>query len=384
MSAPAVPERVHGAIRAAIGARLRGERRMGRRLLGVVGLAIGLLGLGHLGLTLRELLNVAEQAPLWRVMGMLALVLIPTAGIYSLVTQYAFWEGWIEGLPEPAGLFATPPPSAAHAPRRFVVYLDGIHQRQSDHPPRITAFLRRLAGALGPDTRLVEAIEAYTVLPVGLAEEPGSAWFWRRLLNLQEQHPNGLVQVLAGTLVQANNVIKVGISSDRRYGPILNVEQALKVAEQLAEAGFHPSVGATITLLGYSGGGEMAMGMADDLGRICRCPVHIITFCGVFSGNQDLSRVEAITTISGGRDPMELVGRLVFPGRCSLLPFSRWNQARGRGLVRNAVLPGMTHNGNGGPFSERHRDAVIGAIGMALEVGGGSDKQENLAGRAML
>jgi hypothetical protein len=232
-----------------------------------LGLAISLFGLGHLWLSLREVLDAAEQAPLWRLMGVLLLVLIPTAGIYSLVTQFAFWEGWIGGLPEPSRLFATSPPNGACAPRRYVVYLDGIHQRANDHPPRITTFLRRLARALGPDTLLVEAIEAYTVLPVGLAEEPGSAWFWRRLLQLQEQHPNGVVQVLAGMLVQANNVIKVAISSDRRYGPILNVELALKVADQLAAAGFHPSSGATITLLGYSGGGEMAMGMADDLRR---------------------------------------------------------------------------------------------------------------------
>jgi hypothetical protein len=181
-----------------------------------------------------------------------------------------------------------------------------------------------------------------------------------------------VVQVLAGMLVQANNVIKVGISSDRRYGPILHVEQALKVAEQLAEAGFHPSIGATITLLGYSGGGEMAMGMADDLRRICRCPVGIITFCGVFSGNQDLSRVEAVTTINGGRDPMELVGHLLFPGRSPLLPFSRWNQALQRGLVRHAPIPGMTHNGNAGPFSERHREVVIGAIVAALAADAGA------------
>lgn len=371
MRSHAGPDRLQGAIRAAIREQLRGERRVGRSLLlvGAAGLAVGLVGLGQLWLRLRELLGAAEQAPLLRVTALLVALLIPTAGIYSLVTQFAFWEGWIEGLPEPAQLFAAPPAPTWPAPRRYVVYLDGIQQRRSDHPPRITAFLRRLERALGSDTKLVEAIEAYTVLPVGLAEEPGSAWFWRRLLRLQEQHPNALVQVLAAVLVQANNVIKVGISADRRYGPILNVELALKVAGQLADAGFHPSSGASITLLGYSGGGEMAMGLADNLRRICHCPVRIITFCGVFSGNQDLSRVEAITTVSGSRDPMELIGRLVFPGRSAILPFSRWNKARRGGLVRRALIPAMTHNGDEGPFSKRHREAVIGAILRAMAEG---------------
>lgn len=69
---------------------------------------------------------------------------------------------------------------------------------------------------------------------------------------------------------------------------------------------------------------------------------------------------------------MELVGRLAFPGRSPLLPISRWNQAVKRGQVRRVPIPAMTHNGNAGPFSERHREAVIGAILAALEGGGRS------------
>ena len=366
MSEPASIPASRGAIRAAVREQLRDSRRRGLGLISVVGLGLGLLALSHGLRPVGTWLSEAEQAPLLRVIGVLLLVLIPTAGIYSLVSQFAFWEGWIEGLQEPATLFDGTPPRESQTHAHYVVYLDGIHQKESDHPPRITDFLALLERALGPHSQLLRAIETYTVLPVGLAEDAGSAWFWRRVLNLQEQHPNGLVQVLAATLVEANNVIKVGISSDRRYGPILNVELALKVADRLAEAGFHPSSGAPITLLGYSGGGEMAMGMADYLRRICRCPVRIVTFCGVFSGNQELAKVEGITTVVGSRDPMELVGRLAYPGRSPLLPLTRWNKAISAGTVRHILIPGMTHNGNQGPFSERHREAVIAAILAAV------------------
>lgn len=352
--------------RGAIRDQLREERRNGLGMVVVVALGLALLAVSHRLGPAGTLLNAAEQTPLLRLIGVLVLVLIPTAGIYSLVTQFAFWEGWIEGLPEPATLFEPCQPRQQADHRGYVVYLDGIHQREGDHPPRIRSFLGRLEHALGPETLVVKAIETYTVLPVALAEDPGSAWFWRRLLSLQEQHPNPLVQVLAAVLVEANNVIKVAISSDRRYGPIVNYEQALKVAERLAQVGFHPSFGTPITLLGYSGGGEMAMGMADYLRRICRCPVRIITFCGVFSGNQELSKVEGITTVAGSRDPMELIGPILYPGRSPLLPLTRWNQAVSHGTVRRILIPGMTHNGNEGPFSERHREAVIGAILEAL------------------
>ena len=159
-----------------------------------------------------------------------------------------------------------------------MIYLDGIHQQEKDHPPRVSAFLEELKQRLADDHRLVRDLETYTFLPVALADDSGSAWFWRRLFHWQEHHPNGFVQLLAAVLVQANNVIKVGISSDRRYGPIRNYELALKITLRLAEEGFDPSQGSELVLLGYSGGGEMAMGVADYLRSICGVPVQIITF----------------------------------------------------------------------------------------------------------
>ena len=302
------------------------------------------------------------------------LLLIPIAGIYSLVNQFAFWEGWLEGMPLPAELLsmAQPQASARHV-RRFVIYLDGIHQLERDHPPRVSAFLEELQARLQHDHVLVRGLETYTVLQVGLAEDHGSAWFWRRLFTLQEHHPNAVVCLLASVLVQANNVIKVGISSDRRYGPILNYELALKITTRLMEEGFDPKGGVELVLLGYSGGGEMAMGVADYLRQICAVPVQIITFCGVFSGNQWLQGLRRITMIVGSVDPVAALGQIAYPGRLGILPFTKWNRARRQGLVRRLMVPGMTHNGSCGPFSERYRSEVISRILQVL------DQQEGAA-----
>ena len=62
----------------------------------------------------------------------------------------------------------------------------------------------------------------------------------------------------------------------------------LKIARRLSVSGFHPSATARIVLVDYSGGGEMAIGTAAMLRRICQVPVKVITVCGVFSGNGDL------------------------------------------------------------------------------------------------
>jgi hypothetical protein len=295
-------------------------------------------------------------------------LLVPLAGIYSVAGQYAFWNGWLGGLPDPASLFAPadqPLAASAETPTaadRFVVYLDGIHQSTEEHPPRVAALLAELRAQLPAGTELIEGVQTYTISPAELAADAGSRWFWRRLFALQESHPNPLVNWTCGALVQANNVIKVGISADRRYGPILNYELALKVAQRLVEAGLRRGSGQRIVLLGYSGGGEMAMAMADVLQVLCRCPVQIVTCCGVFSGNQRLDQVAGIAMVVGSRDPVAALGPLLFPGRSPLLPLSNWNKTRFAGRVRRDVVAGMGHNGRIGPFSPRHRSAVVALI----------------------
>ncbi|MFN9871911.1 MAG: alpha/beta hydrolase [Cyanobacteriota bacterium] len=358
---------------AAVGQQQRHLRRTALRLAVVVAIGLGLAGIGALPLPLRHRVASSDLAVLLRLSGTLMLLLIPIAGIYSLISQYAFWEGWLDGLPTPDQLFAPAADAggvavegAAAPTRRWLIYLDGIHQSASNHPPRITEFLDLLQSRLAPDTELLRGLETYTVMPVSLQEDRGSRWFWQRLFALQESHPSSLVQGVCAALVQANNVIKVGISSDRRYGPILNYELALKISLRLSGAGFRPAAGGELVLLGYSGGGEMAMGVADDLRRLTRSPVRIITVCGVFSANQILDGVAAILMVVGTADPVAALGRLLYPGRLPWFRHSPWNRARQRGVVRRQVVAGMAHNGSRGPFSPICRQAVVDQVMDAL------------------
>jgi len=346
-----------------------------RRLAQLVGWLLLLSGLSavaivlHAGPLLLRALSPRDLALVLQALGVLGLLLIPISGVISVSSQFAFWSGWLGGLPQPADLFAETAGGSTGDGQASctIVYLDGIHQSERDHPPRVAAFLALLESRLPAHMRLFKGLETYTVTPARLADDIGGSWFWRRLFALQEHHPNGLISLLSAVLVQANNVIKVGISSDRRYGPILNYELALKVAQRLAEQGFRPGHdhggrSQELVLLGYSGGGEMALGMADYLRRICRCPVRIMTFCGVFSGNQLLEQVGTITTVVGDRDPVAAFGRIAYPGRSPLLPLSNWNRAVARGQVQRHCIDGLSHNGQNGPFSDRHRDAVIAAV----------------------
>jgi hypothetical protein len=369
-------------------------RRTWRSMLMVllVALLATLLTVSHGSAVLWAELSLADLWLLLR-LGILVLVLlIAIAGIYSLVSQFAFWEGWLQGLPQPAEFFAQAGEQARVAAaagtgdnpspcRRYVVYLDGIHQVERNHPPRITEFLDELEQALPGDTRLLRGLDGYTVMPGALVEEAGSTWFWRRVFALQEHHSHWLVQLVCAVLVQGNNVIKVGISSDRRYGPILNYELALKISLRLTEMGYHPGI--EVVLFGYSGGGEMALGVADYLRRLCRAPVRIVTCCGVFSGNQVVEGVEHIHTLVGSRDPVAAFGQLAYPGRSPLLPLSNWNRAQRQGLVERVAVLGMTHNGSRGPFAPAFRSQVIGKVLtlMARSTAERAEKDLNLVGK---
>lgn len=313
----------------------------------------------HAVQVLKVTLTAEEVDVVLRTLLILIAVLIPTCGIFSVLNQYGFWTGWLGYLPSPDDVFAERKQN--HTFQSLVVYLDGIHQSEADHPPRIRLFLRTVQDRLPANVFLLTGLEAYTAKSSALQDDIGSAWFWRRLFALQESHLNPVITFITAFLVQANNVIKVGISADRRYGPIINYELALKVAEHMARLGF-TSAEQEVVLLGYSGGGEMAMGLGDYLRRIADCRVRVVTFCGVFSGNQLLDNIGVITTINGSRDPVAAFGRVAFPGRLALLPLSNWNRARARGQVQRLMIKGMNHNGRRGPFSDRYRDQLADVV----------------------
>ena len=305
-----------------------------------------------------SLLNPEAIRELLVLAAVLIVVLVALVGVYSVMVDFVFWEGWVHGLPDPRDLFP-PSPEKDSPHRHYLVYLDGIHQSEENHPPRVSEFLQILEQSIDHDSLLVKGIEAYTITPVGLRSTPFAHWFWHRLFALQEHHSNGFVRFLCAFCVQANNVIKVGISSDRRYGPVMNYELALKIARRLNALGFHPSRAARVVLVGYSGGGEMAIGTAAMLQKLCHVPVQVITVCGVFSGNGDLETLDHVAMVVGEKDPVAAFGRIAYPGRSPLLPLSNWNRWLRHGRLHRYVIPSMNHNGNAGPFSAAYRTRVV-------------------------
>lgn len=347
----------------------RSRLRFARRCLIAVLVGVALLSLLGLTAVRRDAAALLQPQSLLELLvwsGFVLVVVVALVGVYSVMADFVFWEGWMRGLPDPSRLF---PDEIGQAPihRHYLVYLDGIHQSEESHPPRVMEFLDCLDNAIAEDTLLVKGIEAYTITNVGLRSTLLAGWFWQRLFSLQEHHPNGLVRLICAFCVQANNVIKVGISSDRRYGPVMNYELALKIARRLGSQGFHPSHAARVVLVGYSGGGEMAIGTAELLQQLCHVPVQVITVCGVFSGNGSLDAIKDVAMVVGSRDVVAALGRIAYPGRLPLLFLSNWNRWQRLQRLHRYTIEGMSHNGASGPFSVAFRGAVVTAVCRELE-----------------
>jgi hypothetical protein len=314
---------------------------------------------------LEKEIDPEEVALIFHLLGLMAIFVIPAAGIYSVVTHLTVWAGWCQGLPVAETIFASDSSDKSDLddyPTNFVVYLDGIHQRTKDHPPKITEFLNELESRLPANFALVKGTEIYTVLPVSLEEDKGSSRLWRFLFTIQESHPNKISKLLASILVQANNIIKVGISSDDRYGPIANYQYALKICYQLHQAGFRLDRHSRVILLGYSGGGGIALGAAEYLRRLTNSKIKIMTLCGVFSANHELEKITSISTLVGTADPVAAIGRIAYPGRLPIVRNSNWNQTITAGRVERSELDGMSHSGDYGPFSSSFRTKIIDRI----------------------
>ena len=277
--------------------------------------------------------------------------LISMVGLYSLIGSASQWDR-LHGA-----TVATP--SKDPAPRHILIYFDGIHQLDQSHPPRIAHFLGLLESRLPPDSLLIKSLSSYANENTSLEVDPAAGRVLRVLNRWSARWRDAWKSLALEIIIQVNNVIKVGIVSDSRYGPIVKYQQALKVYQLLAErVDVSTLAHSKIVLLGYSGGGQMALGSAAYLAKMCQANVSVCTLCGVYSGNQDLTSLSTIVSIQGSRDPVAGLCRYLFPRRF-MVSFSQWTRAENSGRVATISVPDMTHNGVMGPFGETFASSMV-------------------------
>ncbi len=319
----------------------------------------------------------AHEVAILVALGFLALLL---AGALSPLEALGWWAGWFGRRAEdqPVGL----PGVADDVPaRHFVVFLSGIHSvAERAFARREVVLLERLGERL-PQTRILEVFP-YSVTNRALTGERVFAGFWRWALKMKLSRR--ALANLAGMVINMRNLWQVAVSADRRYGPIYNHGSAELITEALLAAGYVPASGTRVTLIGYSGGGQIALGAAGHLDDILGAPIDVIALGGVMASDPAALQIAHLYYLYGDRDTVHRLGVLFFAGRWPMLRYSPWNQARARGKVSEVRLGPMKHMGRDGylsttatlPDGRSHLDATVDAI---VHIVGGDDAEARLA-----
>ena len=171
------------------------------------------------------------------------------------------------------------------------------------------------------------------------------AWFWRWALSMKLS--NRALAGLAGSVINLRNLWQVAVSADRRYGPPYNHSSADLIVGALLHRSYDLNACAPIILVGYSGGGQIAVGAAGHLKELIDADVSVIALGGVQSADPGLAAVQWLYYLAGRKDRIHRFGTLLFPGRWPVFSYSSWNQAKAQGRVRIVDMGPVDHTGWG-------------------------------------
>lgn len=279
----------------------------------------------------------------------LAVIAVIVAGLIAPLQSLGWWAGWYGDQIKPAPGPPAKGGRARSAVSRYVVYLDGVGQSSSKYTPDVETFLDALAPRLPKTVRLVRGLMVYSVMNRPLDDDVVWSYFWKFVDKLRFANPASLL----GMFVNLRNVLIVLVSADSRYGPIYNYGIAQLLHDGLIANGYQPRSGVPVTLVGYSGGGQMSVAAVSFLRRALDAPVDVISLGGVMSGSAKLLDLEHLYHLVGDKDFVEPIGPLMFWSRWKLFPLSDWNRASRLGRISRHSLGPVGHQVPGGMFDPK-------------------------------
>lgn len=285
-------------------------------------------------------------------LGLFALLL--TAALSPLETL-SWWAGWTE---EELGETPPAPADGNNHKGRYIVYLSGVASISGQFLlPREKAFIRKLHQRF-PDAAIVSGVFPYSPSGQPLLASPRLFdRLWRRVqfFKLRER------QTILAALINLRNIFQVMVSADHRYGPIFNQGAAHVIETVLLKEGYKRGSGALVSIIGYSGGAQVAVGAAPFLSARLQAPIDVISLGGVLASDPGLNYVRCLHHFVGDRDGIERLGAVMFPDRWPAAAYSEWNAARRHGRVKIHKIPGMTHAGVNGYFGRVPANGVSNA-----------------------
>jgi len=264
-----------------------------------------------------------------------------------------WWAGWVADEPDgdnavPRAPAATGAPAAARQPDQYVLFLPGVGAMGTDVDPWEQRLVDMLHAGLHSGVVLA-GLFPFTVREDTLTDRR-TAWFWRWLADVRDRRPS-----LVARLIDWRNLTQVFVSMDPRYGPIYNKGVQEKLSGVLDEQGYVPGSSTPITLIGYSGGAQIALGASLYLGYELRAPVAVISLGGVLGDDPALATVEHLYHLWGTNDLEARLAMAVVPARWRVSKRSWWSQAVAAQRITETCLGEMAHTGPKGYLDAKTR-----------------------------
>ena len=270
------------------------------------------------------------------------------AGLLAPFEALGWWAGWYGGDEGDATTLSFKPRRVVPVTKvtstapQYIVYLDGIGKSSFKQSFRVKRFLQRLEESLPSDRTLIKNIIPYSVINLPLTIGRPLARFWKWIERTSKLE----------VFVLLRNMFQVAVSVDTRYGPIYNRGTAQIIIDRLLSRGYQPGSGALITLIGYSGGGQISLGAVPYIKKVLAAPIEVISLAGVISGNTEVIQVEHLYHLVGEKDRVARLTPYLFPKRWSIISWSNWNLAKSRGEISFVSLGKVGHDSFNGPLDE--------------------------------
>jgi hypothetical protein len=280
----------------------------------------------------------------------LAVLGFVVAAIMAPFETLGWWAGWYGDRIETSVDEAPHDETPAREPiARYAIYLDGIAQSDSRYNEETETFLDALAPELPAGVCLIRGVMAYSVVNRPLDDDPLWSLVWK-FVDRERYRDGGLPALLCRMIVNLRNVMIVAVSADPRYGPMYNFGVAYVMYRSLIANGYRLRSGTPVTLIGYSGGAQMACGAAHFLKAALNAPVGVISLGGVISGDDPILALEHVYHFVGTKDRVERIGPVMFPSRWAIAVRSYWNRAKRVGRLTEISLGPVGHQVPGGMF----------------------------------
>jgi hypothetical protein len=279
-----------------------------------------------------------ESALFWFLIFGVAAFLI--AGTLAPLETMSWWAGH-----HAQPLHVSPEHPAMREAAHYIVYLGGIDSVDGEiHTPYERPLLEALEDKLG-DSAIIRSVFPYAASGEALLRGPRIfRCLWRRLQALRKKHSSWLT-----SLINARNFFQLLVAADRRYGPIFNEALASLILDALVDAGWRQTDQAhRLSLIGYSGGVQMAIGAAPFLARRWRGPIGVVSIGGTVIEPAGMDYVDRLDHLVGSGDLAVRLSALMCASRWPIALRSAWARARRDARIHVVPLGRIGHTGSHG------------------------------------